>query len=85
MPPLISNMLEGRDLWLEKAVAMHKSSMEEQSWIAPWVPINPVEFSSAWIACHSLDEALRLDKIIDDGLLYSGNLRLAEGGLAWIP
>ncbi len=71
--------------WAGDAARTHRQSLSQKAWIEPWQPINQDAFSSAWIPCPSLEDALRLDQTLDDGFLDRGRLVLAEGGLAWIP
>lgn len=71
--------------WAGKAARAFEASLESQAWEEPWQPIDQRTFSSGWIRCGSLQEALALDRKIDDGNLHTGQLILSEGGLAWIP
>lgn len=71
--------------WAGKAERAHRRSIQEEAWQEPWQPIDQEAFSSGWIRCASLEDALALDRKIDDGHLHKGNLVLAEGGVAWIP
>jgi hypothetical protein len=71
--------------WAGKAERAHERSQVKQEWLDPWQPIDQTTFSSAWIRCGSLEDALALDRKLDDGQLHSGKLILFEGGLAWLP
>jgi hypothetical protein len=71
--------------WAGKAERAHHRSQVQQRWVDPWRPINQRTFSSGWIRCRSLEDALALDRKLDDGNLHSGKLILSEGGLAWLP
>jgi hypothetical protein len=71
--------------WAGQAERAHDRSQEQQRWMDPWQPIDQRNFSSGWIRCGSLEDALALDRKLDDGNLHSGNLILSEGGLAWLP
>lgn len=70
--------------WVGKAERAHNQSIETGEWKDPWLPINQDVFSSGWIRCSSLEDAVRLDRRIDDGHLHTGRLSLSEGGLAWL-
>ena len=69
--------------WVGKAERSLKHSIAAGQWQEPWEPIDQKSFSSGWIRCSSLEDAIRLDQRIDDGLPHSGKLVLSEGGLAW--
>ena len=69
--------------WVGKAERAHELSLIEKAWKDPWLPIDQTQFSSGWVRCSSLEDAVRLDQIIDDGHLHTGKLVLSEGGLAW--
>lgn len=71
--------------WAGESARAHQQSLKAESWQDPWKPIDQDGFSSGWIRCERLEDALALDRLIDDGFLDQGNLILAEGGLAWIP
>lgn len=71
--------------WAGRAERAHHRSMERMEWVEPWEPIDQTGFSSGWIRCGSLEEALALDKKLDDGHLHTGQLILSEGGVAWLP
>jgi hypothetical protein len=71
--------------WVSETVAAHQESLQKESWQRPWVPIDEAEFGSAWVRCRSYEEALALDRKLDDGRLHDGQLVLAKGGLAWRP
>lgn len=71
--------------WAGKAERAHHNSLEDQEWKEPWEAIDQKLFSSGWIRCGSLEDALALDRKIDDGHLHTGQLVLSEGGLAWLP
>ena len=70
--------------WVGKAERAHALSLKEKEWKDPWLPIDQTKFSSGWIRCSSLEDAVKLDSKIDDGHLHTGNLVLSEGGLAWL-
>lgn len=70
--------------WVGKTERAHIQSMKEGEWKDPWLPIDQTQFSSGWVRCASLEDAVRLDQKIDDGHLHKGNLVLSEGGLAWL-
>lgn len=69
--------------WVGQAERAHQSSIETGTWQEPWQAIDQRGFSSAWIRCSSLEDAIKLDQQIDDGHLHTGKLVLSEGGLAW--
>lgn len=69
--------------WAWEAERTLKTSISQESWEHPWQPIDQSSFSSGWIRCSSLQDALKLDKKVDDGHLHTGNLVLSEGGLTW--
>ena len=69
--------------WVGQAERAHSSSLEQAKWVEPWQAIDQKTFSSGWIRCSSLEDAVKLDQKIDDGQLHTGRLVLAEGGLAW--
>ena len=71
--------------WVGETAAAHQESLQNESWQRPWVPIEEREFGSAWVRCRSYEDALALDRKLDDGRLHDGQLVLAEGGLAWRP
>jgi hypothetical protein len=71
--------------WAGKAERAHHQSIRRGVWVDPWQAIDQNSFSSAWIRCGSLEDALALDRKLDDGHLHTGRLVLAEGGLAWLP
>lgn len=85
VPLLFGLPQKDRERWVQESVTSHRDSLLLGEWQSPWIPIQPDAFSSAWIECASIEDALILDKKLDDGWLFSGKLRLAEGGLAWIP
>ena len=70
--------------WVGNSERTHRQSIEAKAWQDPWLPIDQGEFSSGWIRCDSLENAVKLDQLIDDGHLHSGKLVLSEGGLAWL-
>ena len=45
--------------------------------------VDQTQCSSGWIRCESLEDAIKLDRRIDDGHPHTGILVLSEGGLAW--
>ena len=69
--------------WVGETAEAHRESLQKESWQRPWVPIEEETFGSAWVRCRSYEEALALDRKLDDGRLHEGQLVLAEGGLAW--
>ena len=69
--------------WVGKTERALKNSLENREWEDPWVPINQKEFSSGWVRCSSLEDAIRLDQRVDDGQPHTGRLVLSEGGIAW--
>ena len=69
--------------WVGQAERGLKKSLEDKKWHEPWQAIDQKSFSSGWIRCSSLEDAIRLDQKIDDGKPHSGKLVLSEGGLAW--
>lgn len=71
--------------WSGQTERAFEQSMELQTWQEPWEPIDQKSFSSGWVRCGSLEDALALDRKIDDGHLHTGRLVLSEGGLAWLP
>ena len=71
--------------WAGQAERALEKSIDESQWQDPWEPIDQKAFSSGWVRCTSLEDALALDRKVDDGHLYTGNLVLSEGGLAWLP
>jgi hypothetical protein len=71
--------------WAGKAERAHHQSLRKGEWIQPWDAIDQGAFSSGWIRCGSLEDALALDRKLDDGHLHTGRLVLSEGGLAWLP
>lgn len=71
--------------WAKEAAAAHQQSLANSSWQEPWIPIRQGQFSTAFLPCSSLDQALLLDQLIDDGHPHSGNLVLCKGGVAWQP
>lgn len=85
LPKLISSNLPRENPWITTAVAKHQLSVSQNKWEAPWHPIPPLQSNAAWIPCDNLNQAIELDRAIDDGFLFSGNLRFAEGGLCWLP
>lgn len=70
--------------WVGKAARAHEASLKTEEWQDPWLPIDQTQFSSGWIRCGSLEDAIKLDKRIDDGHPHTGRLVLSEGGLAWL-
>lgn len=84
LPSLVIQFIP-KNSWTLKAADAHQASLAAGEWKAPWIRIHPDPFSSAWIPCPSIEDALALDSSLDDGWLFSGKLRLAEGGLVWIP
>lgn len=85
LPNLILSGLPKKNPWLATAVATHQLSISQNKWEAPWQPIPPLQSNAAWISCDNLNQAIELDRAVDDGFLFSGNLRFAEGGLCWLP
>lgn len=71
--------------WAQQVAAAHADSLSERQWQAPWQSVQMEGFGAGWVRCYRLADALELDRLMDDGLLHSGNLILAEGGLIWIP
>jgi hypothetical protein len=71
--------------WVGKAERAHNRSIQEEQWQDPWEAIDQKVFSSGWLRCSSLEDALALDRSLDDGNLYTGKLVLSKGGLAWLP
>lgn len=71
--------------WAGEVASAHAQSLQAGKWIEPWKPIDQENVSSAWVRCGSLNDALALDRKLDNGHLHSGRLVLAEGGMAWIP
>lgn len=71
--------------WAGKAERALEKSIDEFKWQDPWKPIDQKSFTSGWIRCTSLEDALALDRKVDDGHLHTGYLVLAEGGMAWLP
>ena len=69
--------------WAGKAERSLKQSLARQEWQEPWVAIDQKTFSSGWIRCGSLEDAIRLDRLVDDGHPHTGKLILSEGGVAW--
>lgn len=69
--------------WVGQAERSLKHSLAEGEWQEPWQAIDQKKFSSGWIRCNSLQDAIRLDQKVDDGLPHTGKLVLSEGGLAW--
>ncbi|MEX0332125.1 MAG: hypothetical protein AB3N64_11935 [Puniceicoccaceae bacterium] len=69
--------------WVGQTERALQQSLEEQQWIEPWQPIDQKSFSSGWVRCASLEDAVKLDQQVDDGHLHTGRLVLSEGGLAW--
>jgi len=69
--------------WVGQAERSLKHSISSQEWQEPWQPIDQKTFSSGWIRCGSLEDAIRLDQRVDDGQPHTGKLVLAEGGVAW--
>lgn len=69
--------------WVGQAERALKHSLDEGEWAEPWEAIDQNSFSSGWIRCGSLEDAIRLDQLVDDGHPHTGKLVLAEGGLAW--
>jgi len=71
--------------WAGTAARAHRQSLAAGEWREPWEALDQNRFSSGWIRCTSLEDALALDRKIDDGHLHTGRLVLSEGGLAWRP
>ena len=71
--------------WAGQAERALEKSIDTSEWQEPWQPIDQKTFSSGWVRCTSLEDALALDRKVDDGHLHTGQLILAEGGLAWLP
>ena len=69
--------------WVGQTERALQHSLEEQKWIEPWQPIDQKTFSSGWVRCSNLEDAVKLDQQVDDGHLHTGRLVLSEGGLAW--
>ncbi len=69
--------------WVGQAERTLKTSLNEEKWEHPWQPIDQSTFSSGWIRCTSLEDAVKLDQKVDDGHLHTGALVLSEGGLTW--
>lgn len=69
--------------WVGEAERTLKTSLSQEKWEHPWQPIDQSSFSSGWIRCSSLENALKLDKKVDDGHLHTGTLVISEGGLTW--
>jgi hypothetical protein len=84
VPTLVKEYLPGFT-WADQAARSHHTSMRVEAWHGAWEPINQDTFSTGWIRCERLEDALALDQKIDDGNLISGQLVLAEGGMAWLP
>jgi hypothetical protein len=85
IPSLLSLQFSQNHSWAQSAAEAHSLSLQQGAWASPWIAIPSDRGSPAWIACSSLEDAILLDQVIDDGALFTGKLRLAEGGLAWIP
>jgi hypothetical protein len=69
--------------WVGQAERSLRTSLSQEEWEHPWQPIDQTTFSSGWIRCYSLEDALKLDKKVDDGHLHTGTLVISEGGLTW--
>ena len=69
--------------WVGRAERALNHSLREGQWQEPWQAIDQKNFSSAWIRCSSLQDAVQLDQRVDDGQPHTGKLVLSEGGLAW--
>jgi hypothetical protein len=69
--------------WVGQTERALQKSIETSEWIDPWQPIDQTTFSSGWVRCSSLEDAVKLDQNIDDGHLHTGRLVLSEGGLTW--
>lgn len=69
--------------WVGQTERALQHSLEEKKWIEPWKPIDQKTFSSGWVRCSSLEDAVKLDQQVDDGHLHTGRLVLSEGGLTW--
>ena len=69
--------------WVGNTERALSKSIETGEWVEPWRPIDQNNFSSGWVRCSSLEDAVRLDQQVDDGHLHTGRLVLSEGGLAW--
>ena len=82
IPPLAVHFWPDRS-WAAFAESAFQASQTAQAWQEPWVSIDQKGFGPGWVRCASLEDALELDKRLDDGHLHSGKLILAEGGLAW--
>lgn len=71
--------------WAQEAAGAFQASQAAGDWVSPWVAVEQAAVDAGWIRCGSLRDALALDRKIDDGVLHSGRLVLAEGGLVWLP
>jgi hypothetical protein len=69
--------------WVGKAERALNRSIDDREWHEPWQALDQKRFTSGWIRCGSLEDAIRLDQRVDDGHPHTGNLMLSEGGLAW--
>lgn len=69
--------------WVGQAERTLKTSLSQEKWEHPWQPIDQNSFTSGWIRCASLEDALKLDQKVDDGHLHTGVLVISEGGLTW--
>ncbi|MGC9451045.1 MAG: hypothetical protein ACP5I4_06310 [Oceanipulchritudo sp.] len=70
--------------WVGKTERALNQSIRRRDWQEPWQPIDQKSFSSGWVRCGSLEDAVRLDQRVDDGHPHTGNLVLSEGGVTWL-